>query len=49
MQEDLSRLSPMGTRVIAHGSGHYVQRQKPRVVIDAVRQVVEAARLAADR
>jgi pimeloyl-ACP methyl ester carboxylesterase len=44
MQEELSRLSPLGTRVIAHRSGHYVQRQEPRVVIDAVRQVVAAAR-----
>jgi pimeloyl-ACP methyl ester carboxylesterase len=44
MQEDLSRLSPMGTRMIAHRSGHYVQRQEPRIVIEAIRQVVEAAR-----
>jgi pimeloyl-ACP methyl ester carboxylesterase len=45
MQEDLARLSPLGTRVIARRSGHYVQRQEPRVVIDAIRQVVEAARM----
>jgi pimeloyl-ACP methyl ester carboxylesterase len=44
MQEDLSRLSPTGTRIIAHRSGHYVQRQEPRVVIDAVRLVLDAAR-----
>jgi pimeloyl-ACP methyl ester carboxylesterase len=48
MQEDLSRLSPVGTRIIARRSGHYIQRQEPRVVIDAVRQVVEAARRAGE-
>lgn len=48
MQEELSRLSPAGTRIVAHRSGHYVQRQQPDVVIDAVRQVLQAARTASD-
>jgi pimeloyl-ACP methyl ester carboxylesterase len=48
MQEELSRLSPVGTRMIAHRIGHYIQRQEPRVVIDAVRQGVEAARTAGE-
>jgi pimeloyl-ACP methyl ester carboxylesterase len=44
MQEELARLSPSGIRMIANRSGHYVQRQEPAVVIDAVRRVLEAAR-----
>jgi len=47
LQAELARLSPQGSRVIAPRSGHYVQRDEPRVVIEAVRQVVERVRAAA--
>ena len=44
MQEDLSRLSSNSSRVIAKGSGHYIQIEKPHVVIEAVRNVVDQCR-----
>jgi pimeloyl-ACP methyl ester carboxylesterase len=40
LQASLARLSPQGTQVIATTSGHYVQREAPHIVIDAVRQVL---------
>ena len=44
MQEELSRLSTRGTLVIARNSGHYIQLDRPDVVIDAVHKVVDQAR-----
>jgi pimeloyl-ACP methyl ester carboxylesterase len=45
MQEELSGLSSEGRQVIAKGSAHYIQLERPEVVIDAVRNVVDQARL----
>ena len=39
-----SQLSPRGELVIAEGAGHRIHTQRPDLVIDAIRQVVEAAR-----
>ena len=44
MQEELSHLSTAGTHVIARNSGHYIQIDRPEVVIEAVRTVVDQAR-----
>jgi pimeloyl-ACP methyl ester carboxylesterase len=44
MQEELARLSTRGTRVVAKNSGHYIQLDRPDLVIDAVRGVVQQAR-----
>lgn len=44
MQEELAHLSTSGTQVIAKNSGHYIQMDRPDVVIDAVRSVVDQAR-----
>jgi hypothetical protein len=44
MQHELVRLSSRGTQVIAKNSGHYIQLDRPDVVIAAVRQVVDQAR-----
>jgi pimeloyl-ACP methyl ester carboxylesterase len=41
MQEDLARLSPRGTRIIATGSGHYIQNDRPDVVISGIRNMVD--------
>jgi len=41
MQEELSHLSTRGTQVVAKNSGHYIQLDRPDVVIDAVRRVVD--------
>jgi pimeloyl-ACP methyl ester carboxylesterase len=46
MQEELGRLSTKGTQVIAKGSAHYIQLDRPDVVIDAVRKMVEQTRSA---
>lgn len=44
MQEALARLSSRSKHIIAEKSGHYIQRDQPELVIDSVRQVVEATR-----
>lgn len=44
MQEELGRLSTRGTQVIAKNSSHYIQIDRPDVVIEAVRNVVDQAR-----
>jgi pimeloyl-ACP methyl ester carboxylesterase len=46
MQEELGRLSTSGRRVVAKNSGHYIQLDRPDLVVDAVRRVVEQARQA---
>lgn len=45
MQEALVRLSSRSKHIIAEKSGHYIQRDQPELVIDAIRQVVEATRI----
>jgi pimeloyl-ACP methyl ester carboxylesterase len=47
MQEELARLSTKGTQIVAKNSGHYIQLDRPELVIDAVRKVVDQARQAA--
>jgi pimeloyl-ACP methyl ester carboxylesterase len=47
MQEELAHLSTRGTQTIAKNSAHYIQLDRPDVVIDAVRSVVAQARAAA--
>jgi pimeloyl-ACP methyl ester carboxylesterase len=44
MQDDLTHLSTRGTRTIAKNSGHYIQLDRPDLVIEAVRNVVDQAR-----
>jgi len=46
MQEELAHLSTRGTQTIAKNSAHYIQIDRPDVVIDAIRQVVAEARAA---
>ena len=44
LQADLARRSSGGKQIIAEKSGHYIQFDQPDLVIDAIRQVVEAIR-----
>jgi pimeloyl-ACP methyl ester carboxylesterase len=44
MQEELAQLSSKGMQVIAKNSGHYIQLDRPDLVIKAVRSVVDQAR-----
>lgn len=46
MQEDLAHLSMRGTQMIAKNSAHYIQIDRPDVVVEAVRKIVEQARSA---
>jgi hypothetical protein len=41
MQEELGRLSTRGTQSVAKNSAHYIQIDRPEVVIDAVHQIVD--------
>jgi pimeloyl-ACP methyl ester carboxylesterase len=45
MQEELADLSTQGTQVIATGSSHAVQWDRPDVVIEGIRNVVEQVRV----
>jgi pimeloyl-ACP methyl ester carboxylesterase len=44
MQEELAKLSTHGTQTIAKGSSHYIQLDRPDVVIEGVRSVVDQVR-----
>jgi pimeloyl-ACP methyl ester carboxylesterase len=44
MQKELAHLSTRGTQMIAKNSGHYIQLDRPDVVIEAVRGVVDEVR-----
>ena len=46
MQEELAHLSTKGTQTIAKNSGHYIQLDRPDVVIEAIRNVVDRTRQA---
>jgi pimeloyl-ACP methyl ester carboxylesterase len=46
MQEELAHLSTRGTQTIAKDSAHYIQIDRPDVVIEAVRGIVNQARQA---
>ena len=43
-QADLARRSQNGKQIIAEESGHYIHLEQPDLVIDSIRQVVDAAR-----
>jgi pimeloyl-ACP methyl ester carboxylesterase len=49
MQEELARLSTRGTQTIAKNSGHYIQLDRPDVVIDAIRKMVDLVRRGSDK
>jgi pimeloyl-ACP methyl ester carboxylesterase len=44
VQSDLACRSPQGKLVIAERSGHNIQRYRPDLIIEAIREVVAAAR-----
>jgi hypothetical protein len=39
-QQELATQSPLGQQRTTHGSGHYIQKDEPELVIGAVREVV---------
>jgi pimeloyl-ACP methyl ester carboxylesterase len=46
MQSELAQQSSCGKRIVAGKSGHYIQLDQPELVIDAIREGVEASRRA---
>jgi pimeloyl-ACP methyl ester carboxylesterase len=44
LQATLARLVPNGSQILAEKSGHFIQLDRPELVTDAVRKVVEEAR-----
>jgi pimeloyl-ACP methyl ester carboxylesterase len=44
MQDELAHLSTRGTHVIVKNSGHFIQFDRPDIVIEAVHKVVNQAR-----
>lgn len=44
MQADLARRAPNSAHLVVQRSGHFIQRDRPDVVIKAIRDVVEQAR-----
>jgi pimeloyl-ACP methyl ester carboxylesterase len=46
MQQELTQLSTMGKHVTAKNSGHYIQLDRPELVVDVVHSVVDQARQA---
>jgi pimeloyl-ACP methyl ester carboxylesterase len=44
MQDELAHLSTRSTHVIAKNSGHYIQLDRPDLVIDAVRKIADKTR-----
>jgi CubicO group peptidase (beta-lactamase class C family)/pimeloyl-ACP methyl ester carboxylesterase len=44
LQADLAKLVPNGRQVIAERSGHYVHQGEPELVVEAIRDVVDAVR-----
>jgi pimeloyl-ACP methyl ester carboxylesterase len=49
LQAELAGLSSRGRLVVAQDSGHYIQLERPQLVIDAIGQVAAAARTRRDR
>jgi hypothetical protein len=39
-QQSLAAISPQGKQIIAERSGHFVQNDHPKLVVDAIREVV---------
>jgi pimeloyl-ACP methyl ester carboxylesterase len=47
LQASFMRLSSRSTQTLVHASGHFVQRDDPQSVVDAIRDLHQRARLAA--
>ena len=45
LQKELATRSSNGKRIVATGSGHYIQDDRPELVIDAIRDVVSATKI----
>ena len=48
MQEELNHLSTNSELIVAKRSGHYIQHDRPDVVVAAIRQIVDRVRQRSD-
>ena len=46
MQEEMAHLSTRGTQAIAKNSAHYIQINRPEIVVEAIHNVVNQVRMA---
>ena len=44
-QQELARLSPLGEQVIAQKSGHFPQLTEPELVLEIIRELIEAVKV----
>jgi pimeloyl-ACP methyl ester carboxylesterase len=44
LQRELTRQSPKGRQIIAEGSGHFIQKDKPELVIEVIKRLLEEVR-----
>ncbi len=44
LQTEIASRSTRGTQTLVANSGHYIQRDQPQIVIDAVREIIELVR-----
>lgn len=44
LQENLSELSSKGRLIVAVGSGHHIHLEKPDIVVDAIRRIIDDVR-----
>lgn len=42
-QKEITKLSPQGKQIFAWNSGHYIQKQQPQLVINAIYTVIQSA------
>ena len=43
-QQAMAQYSERGQQIVVTGAGHHIQLERPEVVIDAIKQVLAAAR-----
>ena len=48
-QQAMAQYSTRGRQIIVPGAGHHIQLEKPEIVVDAIRQVLVAARNSPDQ
>jgi len=44
-QQDITKLNPEGIQIFAWDSGHYIQKQQPQLVINAIYTVIQSTKL----
>ena len=48
-RDQMADRSPRGRHIIARKSGHWIQLDEPRLVVDAIREMIETSNMATDK